>query len=158
MTGMGQQSTFNDSDAETIYQCLAEGKSLLSICEAMGLAYSTARQWELDHPEHAAKSARARELGCHFLAEQCLQIADTPVEGVETTEKPDGSVEVKRGDMLQHRKLQIDTRMRLIGKWAPKIYGDKLAVGGAEDLPPVRHDHNVTMTPEEAYKRMLSGG
>jgi len=158
MTGMGQQSTFNDSDAETIYQCLAEGKSLLSICEAMGLAYSTARQWELDHPEHAAKSARARELGCHFLAEQCLQIADTPVEGVETTEKPDGSIEVKRGDMLQHRKLQIDTRMRLIGKWAPKIYGDKLAVGGAEDLPPVKHDHNVTMTPEEAYKRMLSGG
>ncbi|HEY8878288.1 MAG TPA: terminase [Roseateles sp.] len=155
---MGQQSTFNDSDAETIYQCLAEGKSLLSICEAMGLAYSTARQWELDHPEHAAKSARARELGCHFLAEQCLQIADTPVEGVETTEKPDGSIEVKRGDMLQHRKLQIDTRMRLIGKWAPKIYGDKLAVGGAEDLPPVKHDHNVTMTPEEAYKRMLSGG
>lgn len=130
------QSTFNQEDAETIYACLAEGKSLLSICEVMGIPYSTARQWERDNPEHAANSARARELGCHFLAEQCLQIADTPLEGVETTTKADGGIEEKRGDMLAHRKLQIDTRMRLIGKWAPKIYGDKLAIGGAEDLPP----------------------
>lgn len=132
---MAQQSTFNESDAETIYQCLAEGKSLLSICEAMGLAYSTARQWELDHPEHAAKSARARELGCHFLADQCLQIADTPVEGVETTVKADGTIEERKGDMLAHRKLQIDTRMRLIGKWAPKIYGDRTTLAGDPDAP-----------------------
>jgi hypothetical protein len=134
---MTQQTKFNRSDAETIYACLSEGKSLLSICEVMGIAYSTARGWERDNPEHAANSTRARELGCHFLAEQCLQIADTPLEGVETTSKPGGIVEERRGDMLGHRKLQIDTRMRLIGKWAPKVYGDKLAIGGADDLPPV---------------------
>lgn len=154
---MAQESTFNESDAETIYQCLAEGKSLLSICEAMGLAYSTARQWEQDHPEHAAKSTRAREIGCHFLAEQCLQIADTPLVGEERTVKPDGSVETREGDMIAHRKLQIETRMRLIGKWAPKIYGEKLAVGGAADLPPVKTESAVTMTAEESYKRMLGG-
>jgi hypothetical protein len=40
--------------------------------------------------------------------------------------------------MLQHRRLQIETRMRLLGKWAAKRYGDKVAVGGAEDLPPIQ--------------------
>lgn len=141
---MGQKSTFNQEDAETIYECLAEGNSLLSICEAMGISYTTARRWEDDHPEHAAKSARARGLGCHFLAEQCLQIADTPVEGVETVTKADGGIEERRGDMLAHRKLQIDTRMRLIGKWAPKIYGEKLALGGADDLPPIKSAAQLT--------------
>lgn len=135
---MGQASTFDPQDAETIYEALSEGRSLLSICEAMGISHSTARKWEQDFPEHAASSARARELGCHYLAEQCLQIADTPLMGEERTLKADGGMEVREGDMLQHRKLQIDTRMRLIGKWAPKLYGEKLAVGGADDLPPIR--------------------
>lgn len=148
---MAQSSTFDPQDAETIYEALSEGRSLLSICEAMGIAYSTARRWEDDFPEHAAKSARARELGCHFLAEQCLQIADTPLEGIETTEEATTITEVgtggeinmqpatltktKRADMLGHRKLQIDTRMRLIGKWAPKLYGEKLELSGNQDAP-----------------------
>lgn len=135
---MSQESTFNAEDAETICEALAEGRSLLVICEAMGITYSTARRWELDFPEHAANSAHARIVGCHYLAEECLQIADTPLIGEERTTKADGGVEVREGDMLAHRRLQIDTRMRLIGKWASKLYGEKLAVGGADDLPPIR--------------------
>lgn len=132
---MSQESTFNREDAETIYEALAEGNSLLSICEAMGISYSTARRWEFDHPEHAAKSTRARELGCHYLAEECLRIADTPQLGEERTIKPDGLVEKKEADMLAHRRLQIETRMRLIGKWAPKIYGERTTLAGDPDAP-----------------------
>lgn len=135
---MAQQTTFDPLDAETICEALAEGRSLLTICESMGISYATARRWEVDFPEHAANSARAREIGCHYLAEQCLQIADTPLMGVERTLKADGGIEVREGDMLAHRRLQIDTRMRLIGKWASKLYGEKLALGGADDLPPIR--------------------
>jgi hypothetical protein len=148
---------FDQQDAETIYHCLAEGKSLLSICEAIGIPYSTARQWELDNPEHAANSARARELGCHFLAEECLQIADNTLEGIETTVKADGGIEERRGDMLAHRKLQIDTRMRLIGKWAPKLYGEKVTQEHTGPGGGAIKSETVTMTAEEAYKRMLGG-
>lgn len=146
---MSQKSSFNTEDAETIYAALSEGHSLLSICEAMGIPYGTAYQWEVDNPEHAKKSARARELGCHYLAEQCLEIADTPMLGEERTTKADGSIETKEADMIAHRRLQIDTRMRLIGKWAPKIYGDKLALGGADDLPPIR-----SMSDEQLVARI----
>ena len=155
---MAQASKYDKEDGETICAGLAEGRSLLEICQAIGINVSTAWYWERDIPEHAENSARAREIGYRVLSEQCLQIADTPLIGEERTVKPDGSVEVREGDMLGHRKLQIDTRLRLLGKWAPKVYGDKLALGGDADAPPIKTESTVTYTAEEAYKRMLAGG
>lgn len=127
---MAQASSYTKEDGETICAGLAEGHSLLEICQATGISYEAAKRWEKDVPQHATDSARAREIGCHALAEQCLRIADTPLLGEETTTKADGSVEIKTGDMLGHRRLQIDTRMRLLGKWLPKVYGEKLELGG----------------------------
>ena len=90
-------------------------------------AASTVRSWVTqDVNGFAALSARAYALGYETLAEECLHIADTPEVGIETTTKPDGSQETREGDMLGHRRLKIDTRMRLLGKWAPKRYGEKL--------------------------------
>ena len=77
-------------------------------------------------PRVDVQHARAREAGEEWLAAQCLAIADTPVEGVEVTTKANGDVEEKRGDMLGHRKLQIDTRLKLLAKWNPKKWGDKI--------------------------------
>lgn len=132
---MGQKSTFNQEDADTICAALAEGHSLLSICEAMGLPVSTARQWELDNPEHAANAARAREMGCHALADQALRIADTPQLGTVRTIKPDGSVEERQEDMTAHRRLQIDTRKWLLSRWLPKVYGERTTLAGDPDAP-----------------------
>jgi hypothetical protein len=30
--------------------------------------------------------------------------------------------------MVEHRKLRIDTRLKLLAKWNPKKYGDKQAI------------------------------
>ena len=154
---MAQQSTYTPEDGETICAGLAEGRSLLEITQAMGIPYSTARSWEDTNPEHAANSARAREIGYRALSEECLRIADTPLIGEERTVKPDGSIEVREGDMLGHRRLQIDTRLRLLGKWAPKVFGDKLAVGGDADAPPIKTESTVTLSAEESYKRLIGG-
>ena len=154
---MGQQSTYTPEDGETICAGLAEGRSLLEITQAMGIPYSTAARWERDIPEHAVNSACAREIGYRALSEECLRIADTPLIGEERTVKPDGSIEVREGDMLGHRRLQIDTRLRLLGKWAPKVFGDKLAVGGDADAPPIKTESTVTLSAEESYKRLIGG-
>ncbi len=132
---MSAKSTFNQADADTICYALAEGHSLLSICEAMGIPYSTAKQWEKDRPEHAANVARARETGCHALAEQALAIADTPCLGEVRTTKADGTVEIRQEDMTGHRKLQIDTRKWLLSRWLPKVYGDRTTLAGDPDAP-----------------------
>jgi hypothetical protein len=107
---------------------LSDGESLLKITTDLGIPYSNAYRWEREIPGHIEDSLRAREIGCHALAEQCLRIADSPLIGQETTTKADGGVEVREADMIQHRRMQIDTRMRLIGKWLPKVYGEKQAI------------------------------
>ena len=93
--------------------------------------------WKAAHEGFDSDFGRARDEGYDALAAQCLAIADTPLEGVETTTKDDGRIEEKRGDMLGHRKLQIETRLKLLAKWDPRRYGDKLALGQADDLLPL---------------------
>lgn len=101
-------------------------------------AWRTVYDWMDADANFAASIARARISGFDAIAAECLEIADTPLEGVETTTKPNGDIEEKRGDMLGHRKLQIETRLKLLAKWDPKRYGEKLAVGGADDLPAIK--------------------
>ncbi len=147
---MGQKSTYTEWHGEMICAGLAEGHSLLSICEALGISYEAARRWETDVAEHATNVARAREMGCHALAEQALQIADTPQLGIVRTTKADGSIEERAEDMTAHRRLQIDTRKWLISRWLPKVYGDKVAIGGAADLPPIQSERPLAdLTTEE---------
>lgn len=87
---------------------ISEGKSLRKVCREMKLKESSVRYW-LNKDEAAfAHSARARELGCDALADECLEIAD------DTELKPDD------------KRIKIDTRIRLIGKWSQR-YSDKMA-------------------------------
>ncbi len=153
---MAQESKYTEWHGEMICAGLSEGHSLLSICEALGVAHSTARRWEAEIPEHAANVARAREQGCHALAEQALAIADTPLLGEVRTTKADGSVEVRQEDMTSHRKLQIDTRKWLIARWLPKVYGEKVAVGGADDLPPIKSERPLAELTTDEIRAALA--
>lgn len=88
---------------------LAEGKSLRRICRELGKPESTVRYWLNKNEEAFAHSARARELGCDALADECLDIADDPLIPTDV------------------KRVRIDTRIRLIGKWSQR-YSDKLTV------------------------------
>jgi hypothetical protein len=80
--------------------------------------------------EFAKRFAHAREIGFDVIAEETLAIANTPVEGVRIEETDIGTKTVKE-DALGHRKLQIETRLKLLAKWNPKKYGDKLDLNHA---------------------------
>lgn len=121
----GSGSKYTIAASETVCAELAEGKPLRQICREMGISWVTVYNWKDAHPGFAERFARAREIGEDAIAAECLEIANTPLEGIETTEKASG-VEVKRGDMLGHRKLQIDTRLKLLAKWNPSKWGDKV--------------------------------
>ena len=128
---MSRASKYNAEDGATICAGLSEGHSLLSICEAMGIPYSTAKDWERDIPEHGVNSARARETGCHAMAESCLQIADDGKNDWMEQHGQDSPGWKLNGEHLQRSRLRIDTRMRLLGKWLPKVYGDKVELAGS---------------------------
>lgn len=103
---------------------LRKGTPLTVICSAEGMPCDrTIRDWADADEALSSAIARARDAGFDAIAMEALRIADTPVEGVEITEGEDGT-KTKRADMLGHRKLQVETRLKLLAKWDPKRYGD----------------------------------
>ena len=80
-------------------------------------------RWHMEDEAIRDNLARARENGVERLMDECVDIADTAHEGVEVEEDADGTVvKTKRGDMLGHRKLRIDTRLKYAQMIAPRKY------------------------------------
>lgn len=137
-------------DAE-ICDRLASGEPLRAICRREGMpSWQAVYQWIEQDEGFARRIARARELGFDAIAEEALDIANTPVEGKEIEESDQGT-KVKRGDMLGHRKLQIETRLKLLAKWCPKKYGERqaLEMSGPDGGP-------IQMTEAERANRVAA--
>ncbi len=121
----GRPSIYNKAVVDTILEKIRQGESLASICKPDNMpSSSTFRLWVADDVDGlSARSARAYEVGYDAIADQCVEIAD---------EEPDihPITGAKDSASVQHKRLRIDTRLRLLGKWAPKKYGDKLELGG----------------------------
>jgi hypothetical protein len=122
----GRATTYSQAIADEICERLAEGEPLRVICRDEHMpAWRTVYEWRQAREEFSARIALAREIGFDAIAEEALMIADTPVDGVKTELSDNGKKEVHE-DMLGHRKLQIETRLKLLAKWSPKKYGEKV--------------------------------
>ena len=123
---MGRPSEFTQETADAICERLALGESLRSVCKDAEMpGQSTVFRWLAANTDFREQYARARDLQADTIFDQILDIADTPQIGVKTTTKASG-VETTEGDMIEHRRLQIDARKWMAGKLAPKKYGDKI--------------------------------
>ena len=98
---------------------------------------ATFYRWMLSRAELREIYTRAKDDQLQVLADEIQQIADEPQPGEIVTLKGDER-EVKIADMLEHRKLRIESRKWLLAKLAPKKYGEKLAIGGDPDGTPVQ--------------------
>lgn len=96
-------------------------------------AWRTVYDWRDADPEFAARIARARDSGFDAIAEEALEIADTPQEGIRVESDASGFKTV-REDMLGHRKLRVETRLKLLAKWSPKRYGERVDVAHSGNL------------------------
>jgi hypothetical protein len=132
---MARPSTFSQSIADAICTRLADGESLRNICLDDNLPnISTVIRWlsDPDRAEFCAQYMRAREAQADKLAEEILQIADDGLNDTYVDE--DGKTRTDH-DVVARSRLRVDARKWLASKMAPKKYGDKIAVGGADDLP-----------------------
>jgi hypothetical protein len=124
----GRPSIFTQELADLICERLSLGESLRTICLDDALpSTSTICRWLADDEKVTFREQYvcAREAQADVLADEILQIADTPQEGTTIIDKPTGR-EVKTGDMIEHRRLQVDARKWYASKVAPKKYGDKI--------------------------------
>jgi hypothetical protein len=144
-----RKSKYTPQVAEEICRRLAEGEPLRAICRDPHMpAWRTVYDWIEANSEFAAHIARARQLGFDAIAEEALEIANTPVMGEEIEDDGD-KVKVRRSDMLGHRKLQIWTRLQLLAKWCPQRYGDRSQL----DLT----SQDGSMTPRSNVQIIIEG-
>lgn len=140
---LGQQVTKRTPEVEReILDRMSRGEPLAAICRSNDKFPhpSVWRDWCVSDPALEIAHGRARDDGFDAIAVDALRIADTPVDGVKTKINEDGEVEETREDMLGHRKLQIETRLKLLAKWDPRRYGDKvdIGIGQSVDRAPVQ--------------------
>lgn len=137
----GRPSKYNPEIAQEICEQLSDGIPLRQICKQEGYpSYRAVYRWMVADEDLSSHIARAREVGYDLMAEECLEIADNLKMGKRTTfssgaGEDEDSMTVVEEDMLGHRRFQVDTRLKLLAKWNPKKYGDKVQVGGDPENP-----------------------
>lgn len=121
----GRPSKYTPELAKEICEKLSEGIPLREICREEHMpAWRTIYDWMGRSEDLSAAIARARDIGYDKMAEECLEIADTPVMGHKQV-MSDKATYTTVEDMLGHRRLQIETRLKLLAKFHPTKYGEK---------------------------------
>ena len=127
--------------ADIIIEELTAGKPLRQICREQGVGKSAVYDWLDEDAELLGRFARARERGGHEIADECLEIADDREEDPAS------------------RRVRVETRLKLLAKWNPKMYGDtsKLALTGA-DGGAIKHEVEMASpeTMAELTQALLS--
>ena len=112
------------------------GESLRKSCAAEGVKDPTFLLWVKDNAEFAEQYTRAREAGLHVMAQQIIEISDE--QEVEARYQGEDVKLDLSATAVARNRLRVDSRKWLLSKMLPKVYGDKLAIGGADDLPPIK--------------------
>lgn len=122
---VGRPSKFSQDLADEICSLIADGKNLRKICRENEHfpAWQTVYHWEEKYPEFKEAILRAREVGFHAIAHDTIDISD---DGSNDTYLDAEGNERVATDVIQRSKLRVETRLKLLSKWCPRIYGDRI--------------------------------
>jgi hypothetical protein len=134
----GRPSKYTPEIAQEMCNMLADGIPLREICRQEGYpAWRTVYDWMYQDDARgeagvglSAAIARAREVGQDAIAEQIwLDINQEPERILS-----EGGGRVDSG-YVQWQKAKAEIGIKLLAKWNPKRYGDKIALGGDPGNP-----------------------
>jgi len=117
----GRYVKWSQTLANAICDRISNGESLNKICRDKNMpGITTVKDKLLEDEVFSAKYAHAREDQADHYADEIIAIADNadPADAAKT-------------------RLQIDARKWVASKLKPKKYSEKLAVGGADDMPAI---------------------
>ena len=158
----GRPSKYDPEIARIICEQLSEGIPLRQICrDNDGFpAWRTVYDWMArddalgsEGVGLSASISRARDIGYDALAEECLLIADTIEFGQKQVMTDEGTATTIE-DMLGHRKLRIETRLKLLAKFHPTKYGDRVAIEGVENGAAIKTEETGSNRFLEILKNM----
>ena len=128
-----------------IIERLSNGEPLAWICRDEHMpAVRTVSDWRKARKDFAEECDVALDIGADAIAADALRIADDGSRDyVETENGP-----AVNHDHIQRAKLRVETRLKLLAKWHPKRYGDKVAHEGANGGP-IEHVHRFKLADLE---------
>ena len=120
---------------DDIVDRLSSGETLRSIYRTPNYpSNQVIYTWANNDPIVAERIARARELSADVIAETVLDIADDATNDymeqlAESTDEHEQSKAASwklNGEHVQRSKLRVEARLKLLAKWQPKKYGERL--------------------------------
>ncbi len=125
---------------QILLQDVADGKSLVQACKDNSITRSVVYEDLAEDKAFADSYARACEIRADAVFDDLFEIADDGTnDWMERHDSEGGNIGWKEnGEALGRSKLRVDARKWALARMNPKKYGDKVAVGGADDLPPIQ--------------------
>lgn len=143
----GRPSDYTPEIAAAICERISLGEPLRQVCRDETMpGQTTVYRWLAAHESFREQYALAREAMMEHFADEILEIADDASNDWMERETERGTVTVVDHEHISRSKERIETRKWLMGKCAPKKYGDKtqMQVTGADGGP-------VAMSLEVAF-------
>lgn len=108
--------------SEKIALRISDGETYREIAASAGVSLGVLCHWIEANPERSQACARAREVSAQAFEER----AQEEIEGARD-----------QFELAKAKELAVHWRWRAKAV-NPRRYGDKVAVGGADDLPPIK--------------------
>lgn len=116
----GRPTTYTEEIATKICDLLAEGKSMVKSCEAVGISRRTVGHWLQHKPDFAEMTIHARGEWTDDIVDQLIEIAGDETKDHHT------------------RRLLIDSIKWVAGKQRPKKYSEKFIHTGPDGDSPMQ--------------------
>lgn len=130
---VGRPTKYNWELAQFICEKISNGRSLPSVLQEHDdmPSYASVMLWLKQHPEFSELYAQAKSDQADFNADRIAQIAEGTIDG---TYDPKAA------------RVAIDAYKWTAAKLKPRVYGDKLQLGGAADLPPIQTTNTLDVS------------
>lgn len=119
---------FADDQIEELLDRISSGKeSLMEICRDPRMpGLSTVYDWIESDPEFSGRFRARKAIGVRAMVDECREIADE---------------QVKDAIDVANKRVRIDTRLRLAGKWLSAEFGEKVEINSKSE---VVHRHDLS--------------
>jgi hypothetical protein len=118
----GPKSIYTQKLGDTVCERVGRGEPLAAVCRELGIGRQTVHDWRATNPQFNVQFARARDNGYDAIAEQVLEIADDERKDWILTKKGTLCDETA----VSRARLMVESRLKLLAKWDPARYGDRL--------------------------------
>lgn len=135
-----KKAALDEMGIDVFCEKIMGGMMMLDVAKEAGVTHATLMKWLAADGERSARAREARIISAGAYDAKATR-------GIE--EAGDAFELAKAKEMAHHYRWRAS-------KIAPSDYGDKVQIGGASDLPPVKS--SVEIDPSEAYKALINKG